>query len=185
MTTKNLRKKQPELVKASLMNCARILAARDGLSAASVQAICDMAGVTKGAFFHHFPGKEALISGVFEQMIDEFSSEIKQRMAQDPCSEGAFTRAYLEMGGTTIENPDMVTLWKSAMADEFICKKWRDWYLSILTERGALEERPELVVVRMAADGLCLGVTMQIYPDNIDAVMSTLRRLSASLCITS
>lgn len=180
MTINHLRKKQPALVRASLIECTRTLAARNGLSTASVQAICDMAGVTKGAFFHHFPGKDALLNCVFEQMVNEFSAEITQRMGVDPSDTGAFTRAYLEMGIATIDSPDMVTLWKSAMADEHICEKWREWYLGILTERGCLEDRPEFIVVRMAADGLCLGVSMQIFPHDPEGVISILRTLASA-----
>jgi len=180
MTINHLRKKQPALVRASLIECTRTLAARNGLSTASVQAICDMAGVTKGAFFHHFQGKDALLNCVFEQMVNEFSAEITQRMDVDPSDIGAFTRAYLEMGAATIDNPDMVTLWKSALADEHICEKWREWYLGILNEPGCLEDLPEFAVVRMAADGLCLGVSMQIYPGDLNDALHVLRTLSAA-----
>lgn len=180
MTINHLRKKQPAVVKASLMECARTLAARNGLSTTSVQAICDMAGVTKGAFFHHFPDKDALLTSVFEQMVVDFSAEIKLRMTMDPSEVGAFTRAYLEMGALTIDNPDMVTLWKSAMADERICEIWREWYLNALSERGDLESSPELAMVRLAADGLCLGVSMKIIPGDLDAVLSVLRCISSA-----
>jgi len=180
MTINHLRKKQPALVRASLIECTRALAACNGLSTASVQAICDMAGVTKGAFFHHFPSKDALLNCVFEQMVNDFSAEITQRIDMDPTDFGAFTRAYLEMGAATIDNPDMLTLWKSAMADEHICDKWREWYLGILTERGRLEDSPEFTVVRMAADGLCLGVSMQIVPHDHEGVMRILRTLASA-----
>ena len=43
-----------------LLEAATHLVRRQGLSATSVDAICAQAGVTKGAFFHHFASKEAL-----------------------------------------------------------------------------------------------------------------------------
>ncbi len=43
-----------------LLEAATRLVRAQGLSATSVDAICADAGVTKGAFFHHFESKEAL-----------------------------------------------------------------------------------------------------------------------------
>lgn len=46
--------------RARLLTAAVQLIRRDGLTATSVDDLCAAAGVTKGAFFHHFASKEAL-----------------------------------------------------------------------------------------------------------------------------
>lgn len=46
--------------RARLLDAALVLIRQRGLSATSVDDLCAAAGVTKGAFFHHFPSKEAL-----------------------------------------------------------------------------------------------------------------------------
>lgn len=43
-----------------LLDAARDVVRAQGFSATSVDELCATAGVTKGAFFHHFPSKEAL-----------------------------------------------------------------------------------------------------------------------------
>lgn len=43
-----------------LLDAALKLVRRQGWAATSVDQLCRAAGVTKGAFFHHFPSKEAL-----------------------------------------------------------------------------------------------------------------------------
>ncbi len=43
-----------------LLETARDMIRARGFAASSLDAICATAGVTKGAFFHHFPSKEAL-----------------------------------------------------------------------------------------------------------------------------
>jgi TetR/AcrR family transcriptional repressor of nem operon len=46
--------------RARLIEAARDLVRRKGFAATSVDDLCAAAGVTKGAFFHHFASKEAL-----------------------------------------------------------------------------------------------------------------------------
>jgi TetR/AcrR family transcriptional regulator, transcriptional repressor for nem operon len=53
--------------RSKLIDAAHALVRRKGYSATSVDEICAAAGVTKGAFFHHFASKEALAVAAAEQ----------------------------------------------------------------------------------------------------------------------
>lgn len=53
--------------RTKLIDAAHLLVRRQGYSATTVDEICGAAGVTKGAFFHHFPSKEALAVAAAEQ----------------------------------------------------------------------------------------------------------------------
>jgi TetR/AcrR family transcriptional repressor of nem operon len=46
--------------RTALLDAAHALVRRQGWAATSVEQLCDAAGVTKGAFFHHFPSKDEL-----------------------------------------------------------------------------------------------------------------------------
>ncbi len=46
--------------RARILEAGQSLVRRKGFAATSVDELCAAAGVTKGAFFHHFPSKEAL-----------------------------------------------------------------------------------------------------------------------------
>lgn len=52
--------------RARLLDAALKCFARQGFNAASVESICAEAGVSKGAFYHHFPSKQALFLVLLE-----------------------------------------------------------------------------------------------------------------------
>ncbi len=52
--------------KLKLIDAAHLLVRRQGYAATSVDEICAAAGVSKGAFFHHFASKEALAAAAAE-----------------------------------------------------------------------------------------------------------------------
>ena len=95
MTNAHERKKQPEVVRRNLLDCAAKLAAEQGVAALSVQAVADAAGVTKGGLFHHFPSKQALLEAVMADLLTALDSEIDAFVSQDCEAYGRFTRAYV------------------------------------------------------------------------------------------
>jgi TetR/AcrR family transcriptional regulator, transcriptional repressor for nem operon len=58
---------KPESARNRLLDAAHNVVRRQGYAATSVDDLCRAAGVTKGAFFHHFPTKEALAIAGAEQ----------------------------------------------------------------------------------------------------------------------
>jgi TetR/AcrR family transcriptional repressor of nem operon len=59
-----------------LIEAAHTLVRRQGWSATSVDQICTAAGVTKGAFFHHFVSKEALGVAAAQAWTDRAAAHI-------------------------------------------------------------------------------------------------------------
>lgn len=66
--------------RARLIDAARSMVRHRGFAATSVDDLCAAAGVTKGAFFHHFPSKEAL--GV--ALVDDWTQMTAAMFAQHP-----------------------------------------------------------------------------------------------------
>ena len=58
---------RPGGARAKLIDAAHATVRRKGYSATSVDELCATAGVTKGAFFHHFVSKEALAVAAAQQ----------------------------------------------------------------------------------------------------------------------
>jgi AcrR family transcriptional regulator len=70
---KDKRVAQGEATRAQLISAARQLFGERGYGDTSVDEVVALAGVTKGAVYHHFDGKEGLFRAVFEQVHREVS----------------------------------------------------------------------------------------------------------------
>lgn len=60
----------PEQTRRVLLEAATTLFEEHGYHATSVEAIVSVAGVTKGAFYHHFSGKQDVLLRIQEDYID-------------------------------------------------------------------------------------------------------------------
>jgi TetR/AcrR family transcriptional repressor of nem operon len=91
--------------RSRLLAAARHLVRHKGFAATSVDDLCTAAGVTKGAFFHHFPSKEAL--GV--ALIDDWTETTSAMFAAHPYTalpdplDRVF--AYLDLRRTILDQP--------------------------------------------------------------------------------
>ncbi|MFJ5486377.1 TetR/AcrR family transcriptional regulator [Hansschlegelia beijingensis] len=149
------RKKQPELVRRALLDETANIAARDGLAAVTIDAVAKAAGVTKGGLFHHFPSKQALLAGVFSEMLMSFDERIDARMAKDPEPVGRFTRAYVEGVFDDLamaSSSPWAALAVALMSDADVRKMWSEWFSERIA-RHAAKESLDQTIVRLAADG--------------------------------
>jgi AcrR family transcriptional regulator len=71
MTVKDKRIAQGDATRTALVNAARQLFGEQGYVETSNDEIVALAGLTKGALYHHFKGKEDLFQAVFEQVQRE------------------------------------------------------------------------------------------------------------------
>lgn len=62
-------KRQPDLTRQKLLDCAFEEIHRNGFRAASLDAILEKTGVTKGALYHHFGSKQELGYAVVDEMV--------------------------------------------------------------------------------------------------------------------
>lgn len=75
LIVKDKRVAQGEATRAALVIAARQLFGEKGFVDTSTDEIVTRAGVTKGALYHHFDGKEGLFKAVFEQVQREVSDQ--------------------------------------------------------------------------------------------------------------
>jgi len=83
--TKLDKKAQGQLTRTELIAAARDVFGELGYGATSTEEIVARAGVTKGALYHHFSGKDDLFQAVYEQVELEVASRVAEVfMAPDP-----------------------------------------------------------------------------------------------------
>jgi AcrR family transcriptional regulator len=76
--TRTTKAEQSEATRAALMGAARPLFAERGYAAVATEEIVRAAGVTRGALYHHFAGKEELFAAVYEEVEADLVAEIGQ-----------------------------------------------------------------------------------------------------------
>lgn len=147
------RKKQPDIIRAALVDNATQLILEQGVELTSLQAVADATRITKGGLLHHFPTKMALLAAVYEKTILDLEVEIEDIMTKDSHPYGRFTRAYVmsSINGLRNKIPNQQII--SAMLNTpGLSQIWSQW----LEEKLALfdENTFELELIRLATDGV-------------------------------
>lgn len=75
-TDRRTRAQMREETSASLITTARKFFFEEGYAAASMDRICEASGVTRGALYHNFGGKQELFEAVFRQLDKEIGDRI-------------------------------------------------------------------------------------------------------------
>lgn len=72
------KKSKGERTKRKILYAATLLFNENGYDKTSIQDICEKAGVSKGAFFHHFPTKELLFLEILNEFLEKLDIKIKE-----------------------------------------------------------------------------------------------------------
>ena len=165
------RRKEPAVVRRALLDCAASIAGKEGLVSVTVAGVSAAAGVTKGALFHHFENKQALVDAMFDELMAQLDAAVDAQIAADPVQRGCFTRAYVSTALTMDETTTGMwsALISSLMGESQLAAKWHDWLAERLHRHAATDTGSILDIVRMAADGAWLNcLTPQTASSTID-----------------
>lgn len=75
-----MQQQRSEETRDQILQAALTTFARTGYEATSVADICSIAGVSKGAFYYHFPTKQSLFLTLFQNWLDQVDEQL--RLAQ-------------------------------------------------------------------------------------------------------
>jgi len=82
---------------AKILQASEQLFAQKGYDATGVADICSAAGVSKGAFYHHFPTKQAVFLALLETWLSQLDRELASTLQNAPDVPGGL----IAMAGST------------------------------------------------------------------------------------
>jgi AcrR family transcriptional regulator len=185
-----------EETKSKIMDSAIKLFSTRGFSAASVDDICEEAGISKGAFYHHFESKQALFLALLDswlQTIDTAIEASKDKTAPETFMQ--MTEAFPYLFQTAGEGlPMFLEFWLQASRDKRIWdasiapyRRYHKYFTSLIkkgVEEGSfVEVDPELTSRMIVATAM--GLLLQSLLDPKGAKWEKVARDSTNLLINN
>lgn len=111
-----------------LVDAARRVLARAGYRSLTVDAVCEEAGVSKGAFYTYFGGKHDLLLALLDEEADSVRSLMQALELEEPSGTRRlrrFARAMLERGEDRGVLQLPADLWAEMSPDPEVRERWR------------------------------------------------------------
>ena len=90
--------------RARILTAASDIIRDQGLERLTLEAVAKEAGLSKGGLLYHFPSKEALITGMVEELTSNYAADIQERVTNDSQARGKWSRAYVESTFSGLDN---------------------------------------------------------------------------------
>ncbi|WP_426321442.1 TetR/AcrR family transcriptional regulator [Microbacterium sp. E-13] len=175
-----------EATRQKLLDAAALVFAEVGLDAASVEAICERAGFTRGAFYSNFETKDELMLALTERVAGEKIDDVAERVAVlqargEVLEPGALVRQLLDVA---FEKKQGILLTSEirtrAMRDPRLAQTYIAWQAGMVDRIGSFIEELAGTYgfrLRLSASEFA-GVILQTWEDTSAFAMMT--GLSAS-----
>lgn len=141
----------------TIIIAASTVVKNNGVEKLTLDAVAKEAGVSKGGLLHHFPNKEALITGMVEELTNDFFTTLQDRAMSATVEKGKWSRAFTEvMSEDSMEGGEISTALTAALfTNPDILQKFQNQYA--MWQQNIENDGIDPVVstiVRLAADGL-------------------------------
>ena len=185
-----------EETRTRIMDSAIKLFSRRGFNKASVANICEEAGLSKGAFYHHFESKQALFLALLDawlQAIDNAIEASKDKTAPETFVQ--MTEAFPYFFETAVEGlPMFLEFWLQASRDKKIWeasiapyRQYHKYFTSLIKkgiEEGSFVDVDPELASRMIVS-TAMGLFLQSLLDPKGAKWENVARDSTSLLVNS
>ncbi len=171
--------KRSSETRSKILKCAQELFGRNGYDATGVEQICLKAGVSKGAFYHHFPSKQKLFLGLLQNYLDILNTQFFEArkeaqtipmwmMEMASLSQQVYEAAeaqfplYIEFLVQAMRRPEV---WKAASAP---FKQYRSIFSDIIQkgiEEESYQNELDTLMVSRIVISMAIGLLVQAVFD--------------------
>ncbi len=190
--------KRSEVTRTNIILAAASLFAKYGYNPTGVAEICSAAGVSKGAFYHHFSSKQSVFLAIFTEWMERLDLEIqKSRTSSSTIPEsidkmlGLLETVFHQAGGYL---PMFLEFWSQASHDPLIWQvviepyqRYRSYFTSMIQD-GINEGSIKPVDPQVAAStlvSLALGLLLQGLIDPKGTDWGNITQTSVTLFLKS
>jgi len=166
-----------------ILEAANLLFSRNGYDTTSVAEICQQAEVSKGAFYHHFPTKQAIFMELMDSWLNGLDSGFQQMLSQTE----NIPQALLQMADLVghvfvtadVRLPIILEFWRQAMRDPLIWqsaiepyRRYQQYFAKLIqvgiTQGSLNPQNPD--VASRALVYMAMGLLMQALfdPDHVE-----------------
>jgi AcrR family transcriptional regulator len=193
MNVKQTQAERSEATRGALVTAARDLFADRGYAGVGTEEIVQAAGVTRGALYHHFDGKQKLFEAVYEQIEAELAERIAAgAIAANASSPLAAMRAGAEMFLVACTEPEVQRI---ALLDGPSVLGWDRWReiatehglglieatLQAAVDGGAIEQQPVRPLAHVLMGALDEAAMVVARAEDPEAMRSAMGRTFDSL----
>src|SRR5512134_1174383 len=185
-----------EETQSKIFDSAIKLFSARGFNAASVDDICKEAGISKGAFYHHFESKQALFIALLDGWLQAIDTTIEaSRDKTAPATFMQMTEAFPYFFETAGEGlPMFLEFWLQASRDKTIWeasiapyRRYHKYFTSLIkkgVEEGSFVEVDPELAARMIVS-TAMGLFLQSLLDPKGAKWEKVARESTTLLVNS
>ena len=143
--------------KNAILDAASKVILDKGVESLTIDAVAQVAGISKGGLFYHFPSKNKLIEGMIDRLIAEVDASLEEELMK---SEGDFLTAYIQ--ASFITNPERTKLSCALIAaianDPTLIVPLRRRFYEMQNKIILACASPEIgTIIRLALDGMWIS----------------------------
>ena len=160
---------------SQIMAAAIHLFSHSGYDAASVADICAKAGVSKGAFYHHFPSKQALFLAIVDQWLQGIDTRLFSSRGKNESVPQSITRMAKTLGFVFQEASGQLPMFMEFMVqasrDQVVWdatiapyRRYQQQFASLLEQgktEGSIKPEVDIQAVSWSLLSLAIGILLQ------------------------
>lgn len=170
-------RRNPDGTRARLLDATKQILVERGAGRLTLDAVAELAEVSKGGLLHHFPSKTALVEGLAERLRDYTSANIERANA-----DGA-VRVFLETSRPdSAESEHYWAVFSALRSGIEVSDATRELVQEVFTVwsdalHAAVDDPVLADTIRLVGDGLYLGAVLGLEPLDDTAVERVIARL--------